>query len=57
MNRPARWAERGLIHAIPPEHLLLFMDAAPQTYPTLAWQIAPMSGVSSRQDLHNIAPP
>lgn len=51
------WAARGLIRAIAPEHLLLFIGAATQTYPTLGWQIALMSGVAqpSSQDLQNVA--
>lgn len=37
-----RWAERGLIAAVDPQHLLLFIGAATQIYPTLGWQIALM---------------
>ncbi|MEN5094335.1 TetR/AcrR family transcriptional regulator [Pseudomonas protegens] len=38
------WAERGLIAAVDPAHLLLFIGAATQTYPTLGWQIALLNG-------------
>jgi len=51
------WAERGLIRAIAPEHLLLFIGAATQTYPTLGWQIALMRGVAqpSSRDFQSVA--
>ncbi|WP_178125004.1 TetR/AcrR family transcriptional regulator [Pseudomonas sp. Fl4BN1] len=52
-----RWAERGLIAAIDPEHLLLFIGAATQTYPTLGWQIALMNHNNgpSAEDFQGVA--
>ncbi|MGC5700828.1 TetR family transcriptional regulator C-terminal domain-containing protein [Pseudomonas sp. NFXW11] len=42
------WAERGLIAAVDPGHLLLFIGAATQTYPTLGWQIALLNGQAAQ---------
>ncbi|WP_430443450.1 MAG: TetR/AcrR family transcriptional regulator [Pseudomonas piscis] len=44
------WIEDGLIQAVAAEHLLLFIAATTQTYPTLGWQIALIQGRSEPSD-------
>lgn len=51
------WMGRGLIQPVAPEHLLLFIDSATQTYPTLGWQIALIrgSGEPTDDDFQDVA--
>ncbi|UMZ14296.1 TetR family transcriptional regulator C-terminal domain-containing protein [Pseudomonas sp. MPFS] len=51
------WMARGLIQAVAPEHLLLFIGSATQTYPTLGWQIALIRGKDGphEQDIEAVA--